>query len=1082
MPEAAQDPRIDELLAGLNPPQRDAVIHGEGPLLILAGAGSGKTRVLTHRIAYLMRTKQARADEILAITFTNKAAQEMRERVELLVGRATRAMWVMTFHSACARMLRADAHRLGYTRQFTIYDAADQRRLIKRCLDDLDVDAKRFTPRAMQAQISDAKNKLRSSEDYRQLVNSYFEQTVADVYEQYERELHRMNAMDFDDLLVRSVNLLELFQEVRDRYSQAFRWILVDEYQDTNHAQYRWLQLLASEHRNLAVVGDDDQCLVAGTPITMGDGSVKPIEEVQAGDEVLSCFGSGDFRPARVSDTFASERPWGIEIRTRGGRRIVSTPEHVHFAGFKRGETPRMQLTYLMWCRDKGFRLGTTTESGLATRAMQEHADAAWVISTHDLEPEARLQEVQLSLMFGIPTLPFTARPSARSPNSVVGDQGRIDRLFSSMETEERGRALLRHYGLSFEHPHHVPRGYEGRRRNVTVTLCGDRRGRTPMHLVAVGGRDPGARAALEEAGLSVRPAKAGSASWRYESCFKDFGTAMATVERIQAATPVSVRPMARLGARSLPFMPARNVRRGMVMFTEDGGYDVVESVGEIPLDEPVYDLNVEHTHNFVAGGLVTHNSIYAFRGADVKNILNFRDDFVEAEVVKLEQNYRSTQTILSAANAVVSNNRGRMTKSLWTDIGEGDPIKVRELSDEHAEARYVAAEIERMVDEGVSREEIAVFYRTNAQSRVLEDMLVRAQIGYQVIGGTKFYERAEIRDAVAYLTFLANPQDAGAFTRVANSPKRGLGQTSLSRVLSHSDTMGITVWEAAEHPDTVPGLGTAAQKALGRFMSTMVRLRERMEGAAAVGDLLDELLRETGYYDALEAERTIEAQGRLENLQELVRVAREYDAIAEQPGVGEFLQQIALIADVDALKDEEGLVTLMTLHNAKGLEFPIVFMIGMEDGVFPHSRALDEGELEEERRLAYVGLTRAMRDLTLTYARRRTSFGTNSFGLRSRFIDEIPRELTDQEDKQAVGAGWAPGRVASWSNAAAATAEMAPDSAGSVFRMGDDVIHAAFGEGVVTATEPGGIVVVRFAGDGSERKLMADYAPIKKR
>jgi DNA helicase-2/ATP-dependent DNA helicase PcrA len=579
-----------------------------------------------------------------------------------------------------------------------------------------------------------------------------------------------------------------------------------------------------------------------------------------------------------------------------------------------------------------------------------------------------------------------------------------------------------------------------------------------------------------------VRPAKSGSLSWRYESCFKDFGEAMATVERIQAATPATVRAMARLGARSLPFMPARNVRRGMVMFTEDAGYDVVESVAEIPLDRPVHDLDVEHTHNFVANGLATHNSIYGFRGADVKNILNFGDDFPDAHVVKLEQNYRSTQTILSAANAVVANNRGRMTKALWTDIGEGDAVKVRELSDEHAEARYVAAEIERMVDEGVSREEIAVFYRTNAQSRVLEDMLVRAQIGYQVVGGTKFYERAEIRDAVAYLTFLANPQDAGAFTRVANSPKRGLGQTSLSRVLSHADTMGVPVWEAAEVPEAVPGLGTAARKALGRFMSTMVRLRERMETAAPVGDLLDEILRETGYYDALEAERTIEAQGRLENLEELVRVAREYDAMSEQGSVGEFLQQIALIADVDSLRDDKGLVTLMTLHNAKGLEFPIVFMIGMEDGVFPHSRALDEGGLEEERRLAYVGLTRAMRDLTLTYARRRNFFGGDTPGLRSRFIDEIPRELTDQEDRAAVGAGWAPGRVASWSNAAAATAEAQPDTAGTVFRLGDDVVHAAFGDGVVTGTEPGGIVVVRFPSDGSERKLMADYAPIRKR
>ena len=393
------DAAIDALLEGLNPPQRDAVTHGEGPLLILAGAGSGKTRVLTHRIAYLMRTGQAKPSEILAITFTNKAAAEMRERVELLVGRATRAMWVMTFHSACARMLRAHADQLGFTRQFTIYDSADQRRLIKKCLEDQDIDLKRFTPRAMQSQISDAKNKLRSVEDLRQLVGSYFEQTVADVYEQYERELHRANAMDFDDLLVHSVHLLEPFQEVRDRYAEAFRWVMVDEYQDTNHVQYRWLQLLTSEHRNLAVVGDDAQCLVAGTPITMGDGSVKPIEEVRAGDEVLSCFGSGEFRPARVTETFESCAPMGVEIMTRAGRRIVSTPEHTHFAGYHGEHTPSQHLTYLMWRRDKGFRVGTTRTRpsgqhpqahGLQIRSSQEHADAAWVLSMHETEAEAR--------------------------------------------------------------------------------------------------------------------------------------------------------------------------------------------------------------------------------------------------------------------------------------------------------------------------------------------------------------------------------------------------------------------------------------------------------------------------------------------------------------------------------------------------------------------------------------------------------------------------------------------------------------------------------------------------------------------
>ncbi len=381
---------VDALLEGLNEPQRDAVTSGPGPLLILAGAGSGKTRVLTHRIAYLLRTGQARADEILAITFTNKAAQEMRERVELLVGRATRAMWVMTFHSACARMLRADAQRLGYTRQFTIYDGADSRRLIKKCIDDLDIDPKRFTPRAMQSQISDAKNKLRSSEDYRGIVGSFFEQTVADVYEHYERELHRMNAMDFDDLLVRSVNLLELFQEVRDRYAQAFRWILVDEYQDTNHAQYRWLQLLSSEHRNLAVVGDDDQCLVEGTPVRMADGTERPIEQIVPGDEVspATAAATSGLRgsPVRTS----SFRTDGVRIRTRGGRELVSTPEHTHFAGFRTGLTPDTHVTYLMSREDKGFRVGVSRtyrdRDGKVTRPesprepLHERADAAWVV------------------------------------------------------------------------------------------------------------------------------------------------------------------------------------------------------------------------------------------------------------------------------------------------------------------------------------------------------------------------------------------------------------------------------------------------------------------------------------------------------------------------------------------------------------------------------------------------------------------------------------------------------------------------------------------------------------------------------
>jgi DNA helicase-2/ATP-dependent DNA helicase PcrA len=607
------------------------------------------------------------------------------------------------------------------------------------------------------------------------------------------------------------------------------------------------------------------------------------------------------------------------------------------------------------------------------------------------------------------------------------------------------------------------------------------------MHRVAMGGRDPQVRARLEAAGFSVRPAR--NASWRVETSFKRFDDAIRFADRIRETVDVSVRYAARLGAAAegmkdaLPFMRAMSVRPGMAMFTADGGYDVVERVERVALDRPVYDLNVENTHNFIAGGLVTHNSIYAFRGADIQNILNFQDDFPDAEVVRLEQNYRSTQTILDAANGVISHNRGRMGKTLWTDLGEGDPVKIRELEDEHAEARFVVGEIERLVDEGVSRAEIAVFYRTNAQSRVLEDTLVRREIGYQVIGGTKFYERAEIRDATAYLTLLANPQDAMAFTRVANSPRRGIGQTSLSRVLSHAETMGVSVWDAAADPAAVPGLGTAARRAFERFMGTMAGLRERADDRVPVGDLLEAILHESGYLEALEAERTIEAQGRMENLQELVEVAREFDARVDEDAdtLDAFLQQIALVADADTRRDDEGLVTLMTLHNAKGLEYPIVFVIGAEEGIFPHSRSLDEGTLEEERRLAYVGMTRAMRDLYLTYARRRAVFGAQNFGLPSRFLAEIPSDLVEAEGAlRGRGGGLGGGseggsRTASW--AAART-----DAPGSDFRLGDDVVHAAFGDGVVIGVEPGGIVVVRFPSDGSERKLMAEYAPITKR
>jgi DNA helicase-2/ATP-dependent DNA helicase PcrA len=1092
MPDTAATARIEELLAGLNPPQRDAVTHGEGPLLILAGAGTGKTRVLTHRIAFLEATGMARANEILAITFTNKAAQEMRERVEVLLGRRTRAMWVMTFHAACARMLRADAHRLGYTRQFTIYDQADARRLVKRCLDENNVDTKRYTPGAVLHQISDAKNKLRDAEAYGQLVGSYFEQTVAGAYRLYERELHRMNAMDFDDLLVNAVNVLQLFQEVRDRYSNAFRHVLVDEYQDTNAVQYRWLQLLAEEHRNLAVVGDDAQCLVAGTQVTMADGSVKPIEDVRVDDAVMSSYGSGAFEAARVTEVFSAEPTRGVRIRTRGGRQITSTPDHVHFAGYRLGITPSMYMTYLMRRRDIGCRVGITRTVhgsqgviGLRSRSMKEKADEAWVVSVHDTEAAARAAEARLSLRYQLPTVPFVAQPGTRA-TSLLDSQDLLDSVFASVDSELGGLRLLHDEGLWPEHPHHTGQTFDSNRRKVVVTLCASRSPvGTPMHSVAVGGRDEEAREQLTRLGMNVKPPRPGARGWRAERHFKDYAALMDFVERIEQSMDICVRYVGRLASpkkgqiSSLPFIHASSIRPGMAMFDEFGGYDVVESIERVDVDLPVYDLNIDATHNFIANGLVTHNSIYGFRGADIRNILDFEQTFPDAHVVKLEQNYRSTQTILSAANAVILNNREQKRKALWTNHGDGEKIRIRELDDEHAEARYVVGEIERLVDEGASRAEIAVFYRTNAQSRVIEDTLVRRDISYQVIGGTKFYERAEIKDAIAYLTVLGNPLDVVSFTRIVNSPRRGIGQTSLGRVIAFADSMGISIWDAAGDAAAVPGLGTAAVRALSRFMDTMQALRERVEQRVPIGDLLESLLHDVGYSDALKAERTIEAQGREENLAELVEVAREFDASAEpeEDTLDVFLQGVALVADADTRTDDEGLVTLMTTHNAKGLEYPIVFIAGMEEGVFPHSRALDEGGLEEERRLAYVAITRAMRSLYMTSARRRAVFGATQYGMRSRFLDEVPHDLTDRADEPHIRPGVAAQRPGSWASSSTSTAR--GDEPAPFFRLGDDVSHAAFGAGVVTGVEAGGIVVVRFAGDGSERKLMAEYAPI---
>ena len=713
----------ENYLAELNDAQREAVLSTEGPLLVVAGAGSGKTRVLTYRVAHLIRACGVRPNEILAITFTNRAAAEMRSRLEALLGATARAIWIMTFHAACGRILRSEIPRLGYRSNFTIYDQADQIRLVKICLAELDRDPKRFVPRGIHTQISNAKNQLVGPEEYASRVSSFYDQTVAEVYDLYQRKLFAASALDFDDLLYLTVEVLERFPEARKRWQKAFRYVLVDEYQDTNHAQYRLLQLLAEKHRNVCAVGDPDQ-------------------------------------------------------------------------------------------------------------------------------------------------------------------------------------------------------------------------------------------------------------------------------------------------------------------------------------------------------------SIYAFRGADIRNILEFERDFGEAHVVALEQNYRSTSAILETANGVIAHNRERKEKRLWSELGEGELVRVVEVADEHAEARFIAASIAALADEGYSASEIAVFYRTNAQSRVLEDVLVRQEIAYQVIGGPRFYERAEIKDCLAYLQVIDNPLDAVSLLRIANRPRRGIGQTTLARLQAFADAQGISLWEAHARADEA-GISAASLRAV-ESLRTLLQSLQSAAQELDLGELVEVVLERSGYLESLRAERTVEAQGRIENLEELTGVAREYESQAAEPTLSGFLQEISLYSDQDALADERAEVTLMTLHNAKGLEFRAVFVIGMEEGIFPHARSIEEQGIEEERRLCYVGMTRAMERLVLTHASARALYGRHSYNLPSRFLDELDERWTSRERLQA----------GSWTQSeplATVHAQAVPRSDLPQLATGDNVRHGTLGEGVVTRIEPGGVVTVRFAGESSDRRLMLEYAPLEK-
>jgi DNA helicase-2/ATP-dependent DNA helicase PcrA len=746
----AVDSESDALLAGLNPQQRAAVTHEGGPLLIVAGAGSGKTRVLTHRIAYLLAERHVSPRQILAITFTNKAAGEMAARAAALTGARARSMWLMTFHSAAVRILRREAHRFGYPSSFSIYDQADSQRLMAMVCRELELDAKYFPPKAMLNQVSNLKNELVDYETAAARASGFREKALAQAYAEYQRRLVAAGAMDFDDLIMVTVHLLQAFPEVAAEYRSRFRHVMVDEYQDTNHAQYMLVRELAGQ--------------------------------------------------------------------------------------------------------------------GAATQAA---------------DPE------------GEP----------------------------------------------------IP----------------------PAELVVVGDAD---------------------------------------------------------------------------------------------------------------------QSIYAFRGATIRNIEEFERDFAGARVILLEQNYRSTQNILAAANAVVSRNPGRVPKNLWSDAGDGPPIVGYVADSEHDEAAFVAEEVDRLADEGeATAGQVAVFYRTNAQSRVFEEVFIRAGLPYKVIGGVRFYERREIRDILGYLRLIANPGDEVSLRRVLNTPRRGIGDRAEEYVAAFAQRERTTFARALDRPADVPGLAARSARAIEAFNELIGGLRTASEAGTPVGDLTEAILDKTGYVAELQASTDLQDESRIENLNELVSVAREFDA--RQPGgtLTEFLEQVSLVADADQIPEGEehgGMVTLMTLHTAKGLEFPVVFLTGLEENVFPHERSMgDDRELAEERRLAYVGITRAEQRLYLTRAISRAWFGRPAYHKQSRFLTEVPQELIEWRRSEAAAAPPAAERLARRPGVQALGNRRVPS-----LQPGDRVTHDSYGLGTVLSVEGRGDdpeAKIDFGGDYGIKHLVLRYAPIEK-
>ncbi len=1007
-----------DFLEHLNPQQRQAVTAAPGPVLVLAGPGSGKTRVLTQRIAYLIAYEGARPWQMLAVTFTNKAAREMEGRVRQLLGEdATRGLWLGTFHAICARILRTESEHLPIESNYVIFDDDDQARVVKAAIRDLNLDEKTYRPNSVHAAISRAKNELIRPDDYP--TQTYRDEVVRRIYVRYQELLRQSNAVDFDDLLLETAYLLEDNLSVRKKYAEKFQHILVDEFQDTNQAQYVLIKHMASVHRNIFCVGDEDQCFPAGTLISTAKGA-KPIELVSGGDQIIAASGRGSTLSCQVNHIgkkhFSGEL---IKVITASGHSFRATPNHVVFA--RLGLNPGLNYVYLMYRKDKGYRIGIASHArsdgvrpelqiGLRIRSNQENADKIWVLKVCQNRDEAHYWETFYAINYGIPTTVFHVRG-----RRMRMSQEYIDRLFLAIDTEKNARRLLSDLEMDWRYPHYIPQGTYRNIVNLRYFGDGRRTDESPWHAhrVDLWSSEPNLAEKLKALGYNPRIRSRNN--WRiglnrlnyddiHEAAQK-LGHAVGDAEIVIGAFLVD-KGSAPLAPR-FSLMPASHLHPSMPVAIEKDGQiieDLVTDVSRESYSGEVFDLEVDNLHNYIAGGIVVHNSIYRWRGADYRNVRRFEQDFPETNVILLEQNYRSRQVILDTAMSVIDRAHHRRRKRLFTERGAGEKIIYYESFDDYGEASFVVDTIAQLVaSKQFDPGECAVMYRTNAQSRLLEEAFLQARLPYRLVGAQRFYGRREVKDMIAFLRLVHNPADEISLDRVINLPPRGIGDKTILAL--HTAARAAKATPGAVLVDMKNGSDSPYwEKFSGRAALPLADFGSMLSGwlgaaqVLTVTEIFDRIIKDTAYQEYIN-DGTEEGEERWENVLELRRLTMEYTTRT----MTEFLQDVALISDQDTLTEGQNAPTLLTLHAAKGLEFGAVFIVGLDDGILPHSRSFDEPEqMEEERRLFYVGITRAKDRLYLVRSLQRGGRGYAEETLPSRFLDDIPAELVSGKGRVA--------------------------------------------------------------------------------